>query len=120
MWEEVIREDEYVDICANCGGLFPPNKKGRRKKFCSEKCRIAWNHRHPRPENWKNTSRKVICPICGKEFTATREYGRLRKYCSRACANKGRAAERRADDGVKSGDTDHSDRDGRSKYREHN
>ena len=98
--EEVIRPDEYVDICPNCGGLFSQNARGRRKKFCSEKCRTAWNHRHPKPENWKNTSRTVICPECGKEFTATREYGHLRKYCSRACANRGRAAERRKNAGT--------------------
>ena len=95
MWEEVIREDEYVDICPNCGGLFSQNARGRRKKFCSTKCRTAWNHRHPNKARWKDTSRTVICPQCGKEFTATREYGRLRKYCSRSCANRGRAAARR-------------------------
>ena len=93
--EEVIREDEYVDICPNCGGLFPPNRKGRRKRFCSDACRLSWDHRHPKKENWKDTSRKCVCPQCGKEFTATREYGRLRKYCSRACANRGRAMKKR-------------------------
>ena len=91
MSEELIHEDEYVDICPNCGALFQPSRKGRRKKFCSEKCRTAWHHRHPNPANWKDTSRIAVCPMCGKEFTATREYGRLRKYCSRACANRGRA-----------------------------
>ena len=90
MKEEVIRPDEYVDICPNCGGLFPPNMKGRRKRFCSDECRLSWNHKHPKVRNWKNTDRVVICPACGNPFTATREYGRLRKYCSRACANRGR------------------------------
>ena len=99
MRDDVIREDEYVDICPNCGGLFSQNARGRRKKFCSEKCRTAWNHRHPNPARWKNTARVAVCPQCRKEFTATREYGHLRKYCSRACANKGRAAERRLEHG---------------------
>ena len=67
MREEIIREDEYVDICPNCGGLFSQNTRGRRKKFCSEKCRTAWNHRHPNPANWKDTGRKVICPQCGND-----------------------------------------------------
>ncbi len=104
---EVIRDDEYVDICPNCGGLFSQNARGRRKKFCSEKCRTAWNHRHPNPANWKNTSRTCICPQCGKEFIATREYGQLRKYCSIPCSNRGRAAERKRNDtgtGVDHGD----------------
>ena len=95
MLEEVIQEDEYVDICPNCGGLFSQNARGRRKKFCSDKCRTAWNHRHPNIANWKDTSRTCICPQCGKTFIATREYGQLRKYCSIACSNRGRAAERR-------------------------
>ena len=68
MWEEVIREDEYVDICPNCGGLFSQNAKGRRKIFCSTKCRMAWNHRHPNKARWKDTARTVVCPQCGTAF----------------------------------------------------
>ena len=78
----VIRPNEYVDICPNCGGLFNPNPTGCRKRFCSDACRLAWNHKHPHTERWKDTSRTVICPVCQKEFIATREYGNLRKYCS--------------------------------------
>ncbi len=89
--DDVIRPDEYVDICPNCGTLFNPNPTGRRKKFCSDECRLAWNHKHPRPERWKDTSRTAICPVCNKEFVVTREYKVKRKYCSRTCANKGRS-----------------------------
>lgn len=88
--DDVIRPDEYVDICPTCGGLFNPNPTGRRKRFCSDACRLAWNHKHPHTERWKDTSRTVICPVCQKEFIATREYGRLRRFCSHSCANKGR------------------------------
>ena len=88
----IIQTSELVDICPNCGATFSqPEGRGRRKKFCSERCRTNWNHKHPNPDNWKNTGRLVICPTCGKEFRATREYGRLRKYCSHACANRSRA-----------------------------
>ena len=44
---------------------------------------------HPKPENWK-TVRSKICPVCGREFSYRHQYGLERKYCSRACANKGR------------------------------
>ena len=81
---------DCFNACLNCGELFNPNFKGRRKKFCSDKCRLEWNHKHPHKERWKNTSRIAICPVCKKEFIATREYGRQRLYCSRQCANKGR------------------------------
>ena len=30
------------------------------------------------------------CPVCGREFSYRHQYGLERKYCSRACANKGR------------------------------
>lgn len=86
-------------FCPNCGGPVKHNPLGRPKKFCSEKCRSAYNHRHAHPENWKNTSREVVCPVCGNKFTAAREYGRLRKYCSRACANRGRAMKKREENG---------------------
>ena len=87
----MIRPDEYVDICPNCGGLFNPNPTGRRKRFCSDKCRLTWNHKHPHLERWKDTSRIVICTVCNKEFIATREYKVPRKYCSKSCSNKARA-----------------------------
>ena len=91
--DDVIRPDEYVDICPNCGRLFTPNLTGRRKRFCSDKCRLIWHHKHPHSERWKDTSRIAICPVCKKEFVATREYKTQRKYCSRACANTGRKRE---------------------------
>ena len=81
-------------FCPERGKAVYQNRRGRTKKFCSEKCRTNWNHRHPKPENWKST-RVAVCPVCGKEFYASREYQRKRIYCSRACANKGRAAVRR-------------------------
>ena len=95
MLEEVIRKDEYVDICPNCGGLFPQKDRGRLRVFCSEKCRTAWNHKHVKSDTCKGRARIAVCPQCGKTFTAMREYVKQRKYCSVACSNRGRAAERR-------------------------
>ena len=96
-------KEEFLDavamsFCPECGEEVVQNPKGRRKKFCSEECRFLWKQKHPKPENWKYTVR--ICPACGKEFNAYREYnGMKRKYCSRSCANHGRAMERRNADG---------------------
>ena len=83
-----------VRRCPVCGEVFETKGRGRPKKFCSEKCRTTYHRRHPNMQNW-TTTRIAVCPQCGKEFTAAREYGHPRKYCSRACANRGRAAERR-------------------------
>lgn len=88
-------EQEYIDsvamgFCPNCGKAVERNPVGRPRKFCSAKCRDAWRWSHPKPENWKS-ARTAVCPECGRQFTASREYGNPRKYCSHACANKGRS-----------------------------
>lgn len=90
---------EYLDavatgFCPNCGMPVEQPKRGRPKKFCSERCRFQWKNRHPKPENWKST-RTAVCPVCGKEFLAFREYTHRRKFCSRTCANRSRVAERK-------------------------
>lgn len=86
--------DAETGLCPNCGELFRRSRSGRPRRFCSEKCRTAFHNKHPNKQNWKCV-RKVSCPVCGKEFTADHEYNRERKYCSHACANRGRAMERR-------------------------
>ena len=100
-WMEALRR-EFIDpvpsgLCPECGRPVYQNPRGRHKRFCSEKCRFAWKNRHPNPANWKST-RIAVCPVCGKEFMASREYRAERKYCSRSCANRGRAMERRKQD----------------------
>ncbi|MBR3000707.1 MAG: hypothetical protein IKF39_06870, partial [Oscillospiraceae bacterium] len=79
-----------VRVCPVCGEVFETPGRGRPKRFCSEKCRTYYHHKNPNPANW-STTRIAVCPLCGKEFQATKEYVRKRKYCSRACANKARA-----------------------------
>ena len=78
------------DVCRQCGSVLKLTPGRKRKQFCSDACRLAWKNKHPKPENWKST-RTAVCPVCGKEFLASREYKSKRKYCSHACANRGRA-----------------------------
>ncbi len=92
-------KQEFLDavataFCPNCGIAISQPSRGRKKIFCSDKCRFQWKNKHPKRENWKS-SRIVICPMCGKKFMASQEYIRLRKYCSRGCANRGRTFERK-------------------------
>lgn len=86
---EMIK-DMAFSFCPQCGAAIVPNHRGRPRKFCSPECRSKWNNTHPRPQNWK-TVRSKVCPMCGREFSYRHQYGLPRKYCSRACANKGRA-----------------------------
>lgn len=81
-------------FCPVCGKPIQQNKRGRTKIFCSDECRFLWKHKHPRIQNWKAT-RTAICPVCGKSFLAVENHKTPRKYCSHACANKGRAMEKR-------------------------
>ena len=87
---EELRSSLAKGFCPACGKTITKTPRGRQRVFCSDSCRILWKSKHPQVRNW-NTGRKAICPVCGKEFMAYREYGNKRKYCSRACANKGRA-----------------------------
>ena len=71
-----------INTCANCGCPLQHTPGAKRKRFCSDKCRMAWWKAHP-----ESVARKAvyhfICPSCGEEFEA---YGNAnRKYCSRAC-----------------------------------
>ena len=90
--------DEFISQCAirfcpECGKEIVIDRKkanGRPRKFCSDACRRKFWKAHPNPEKW-DSFEKHICPICGEAFFAAHENRRERKYCSRACANKGRA-----------------------------
>ena len=96
--EEKEFEDAVVKgFCPECGKAVYQKPRGRLKKFCSDACRLNWKNKHPKPENWKST-RTAVCPVCGKEFLASREYKSKRKYCSHACANRGRAMKKKEGD----------------------
>ena len=74
-------ELEQTGFCLQCGARVRilPHKK--RRRFCSDKCRLAWWRNHP--ENRKDTTGyKHICRFCGKEFTNDRIKA---DYCSRLC-----------------------------------
>ena len=64
-------------ICPVCGKPMKVSKRGRPKKFCSDKCRL---------QHWKDNgnAHTVICAGCGIEFIG---YG---KYCSHECYIKSR------------------------------
>lgn len=76
-------------FCPECGEAFGRNRMGRPKQFCSEKCRRLWWGKHEQPEHWAST-RKMMCPVCGREFLAVKDLGQKRKYCSRSCSNRAR------------------------------
>ncbi|MCD8398111.1 MAG: hypothetical protein LUD12_13185 [Lachnospiraceae bacterium] len=106
---EEMQKEMARRYCPQCGGEVFRNHLGRPRVFCSDACRYAWKHKHQQPRRWAST-RIAVCPYCGKEFLASREMPNPRKYCSHACANRGRAKEKKESGakqtGGKSGEKD--------------
>ena len=81
------RMSDPVDgtFCCQCRMPLKQTIGKRQKRFCSDKCRMAWWNAHPENVNHK-TVRAFTCLTCGQNFYT---YGnRERKYCSRACYGK--------------------------------
>ena len=75
-------EQQEEKVCLQCGAKVeqPPHRK--EKKFCSDKCRLAWWKAHPEQLNRKAIYH-LVCANCGQSFDS---YGNSRRnYCSRAC-----------------------------------
>ena len=74
-----VREDGVN--CLKCGALLTQTPGHKRKKFCSDKCRLEyWS---TVPESDRNlTKHSHVCEMCGCEFENTR---RNQRFCSRKC-----------------------------------
>ncbi|MBS3938770.1 MAG: RNA polymerase subunit sigma-70 [Peptococcaceae bacterium] len=76
-------------LCRQCGVLLTHTAGAKQKRFCSVKCRMTWWNAHPEALN-----RKALYPFtCAHCGAACESYGnKNRKYCSRACYGKSKAA----------------------------
>ncbi len=80
-----IAVDETV--CQWCGAKQTQTPHKRKRRFCSDKCRMAWWKEHPEQINRKKIYTHT-CLYCGQAFQSFRAGS---KYCSRQCfANKRR------------------------------
>ena len=91
---EKVDMDEFIAgcvqrFCSVCGKEIRQKETGRPRKFCSDPCRRRYWKAHPKPEHW-DSYHEQVCPVCGRTFFARHENKRQRRYCSRACANRGR------------------------------
>ena len=68
-------------FCKQCGKPLLQGVKQKPKKFCSDKCRMAWWNAH-RDEVNKRGASKLVCSACGRTFES---YDTNRKYCCHAC-----------------------------------
>ncbi len=80
--------------CRQCGAPLTQLPHRKAKKFCSDKCRMAWWNSHQDQVNRK-AFYTLVCPTCGKEFQS---YGKKHRiYCSRACYAQARSKGVRSD-----------------------
>ena len=79
--QNISIQNDDAGVCENCGKTLPIYQGGRRRRFCSDKCRHSfWS-------KWEKSYQKEhICPTCGVTFKARSN----RKYCSHACYIKDR------------------------------
>lgn len=86
--EDVV-EPELPEIarCKQCGKPLVMTPGKRKKKFCSDACRMRFWTAHPN-ELRRNQHHVYTCQHCGREFKSNKHLGR--KFCSRACAGAAR------------------------------
>ena len=72
------------DVCGCCGTVILQPAIGRKRKFCSEKCRREWWAAHPEESRKKEAAfYEKTCVYCNQHFTV---YGnKNRRYCSHEC-----------------------------------
>lgn len=73
---------DHKGLCRYCGKplIQTPHKKAKR--YCSDKCRMAWWKENEASLN-KKAFYRIVCQHCGSVFES---YGKAgRKYCSRSC-----------------------------------
>ena len=69
-------------ICENCSNPITSALRAKRKRFCSDKCRMLWWKANPECIN-QMAIYNFTCARCGTGFSSYGNKGR--KYCSHAC-----------------------------------
>lgn len=83
-----LQRKKTADVCLNCGADLTHIPHKKKKKFCSDKCRMHYWNTHP--DEMSHTNSIVIkCEVCGKAVLSYRK--KPRRFFSRECAAKGRA-----------------------------
>jgi predicted transcriptional regulator len=85
-----VSEAVNTRFCRQCGEPLKQTAGKKKKKYCSDQCRMAWWNAHPEAVAHKSV-RKFICKTCGRDFEG---YGKHeRKFCSRTCYGKSKAVQ---------------------------
>ena len=89
MVEDILADSIRVTgFCPNCGKAIPERKgSGRRRIFCSQKCRSKYARQHPSRTSTENV-RELRCEYCGGMFMVFQKTSRPRRFCSVSCARR--------------------------------
>lgn len=74
--------NDVQSFCEQCGSKMTQVVGRKKKRFCSDKCRILWWNSH-NGDVKKKANYNCICTHCAKEFISYGNKGR--KYCSHEC-----------------------------------
>lgn len=75
-----------ADFCAWCAGPLPVGASVRRR-YCSPTC--CHRAERARAKASLPATRSIRCVVCGRLISQPR-VGRPRRYCGKACTNRGR------------------------------
>ena len=78
--------DNPTAICKQCGGTFKLPLTGRKRMFCSTKCKDKWWSKN-KDKLRTNQNRVRKCLGCDEYFTPASD---KRKYCSMLCYHESR------------------------------
>lgn len=93
-WLRYRRGKPEGRICPVCWKPLIQPYRGRRKRFCSSRCKDKWWNDKRGNEKEKH-GREAVCENCGKPFIAVNEKSRERRFCSRDCYFEFRYGKRR-------------------------
>ncbi len=74
--------------CEYCRQTIHQTNHGKKKRFCSDRCRINWWREHCESSN---KAIEKICPICKKAYFSYPSKKQI--YCSKKCSGKARWAD---------------------------
>ena len=70
--------DNPKGVCKNCGAILDQTPGGRKKTFCSDRCRYSFWNRSRRQKPYR-----LICQRCGRKFISLGNKNKA--FCSREC-----------------------------------
>lgn len=74
--------DKEKTGCEQCGRMISQDPHRKKKRFCSDRCRMLWWNGH-RDKVSHRTEYERTCLMCGKRFISYTAPDR--KYCSTQC-----------------------------------